>query len=82
MFSKVIEGYTHRLIPCQPWNPEVDGPCNRLYVRYEAKLQYFESAWEPTEDELAMLNAGGPIILRLWGAQPVVEIGVAPPLFD
>ncbi len=29
-----------------------------------------ESAWEPTPEELALLNAGASIVLRVYGGQP------------
>lgn len=36
-----------------------------------------ETAWEPTPDELARLNAGAPVILRVVGrAHPPVMIEV------
>ena len=37
------------------------------------------TAWEPTPDELARLNAGAPVILRVLGrGHPPVMIEVAP----
>ena len=37
-----------------------------------------ETAWEPTPDELARLNAGAPVILRILGTvHPPVMIDVA-----
>lgn len=39
---------------------------------------YCESAWEPTPDELAMLNRGGSVILRVVGWQPPVGLYVEP----
>ena len=35
-------------------------------------VQHVESAWEPTPDELALLNAGGTVVLRIIGWQPPV----------
>jgi hypothetical protein len=36
-----------------------------------------ETAWEPTPDELARLNAGAPVILRVLGQQhPPVSLDV------
>lgn len=40
-----------------------------------------ETAWEPTPDELARLNAGAPVILRVVGrAHPpvMIEVGEVP----
>lgn len=42
-----------------------------------------ETAWEPTPDELARLNAGAPIILRILGsAHPPVNVYVGEPPKD
>jgi hypothetical protein len=40
---------------------------------------FYESAWEPTPEELAHLNAGGSVILRVLGGQPPVALYVEPP---
>ena len=34
-----------------------------------------QSAWEPTPRELAILNAGGSVILSIIGGQPPVMLG-------
>lgn len=36
------------------------------------------SRWEPTPDELAVLNAGGSVELWVQGGQPPVALQVAP----
>ena len=36
------------------------------------------SKWEPTPDELTMLNAGGSVELWVMGCQPPVMLTVAP----
>lgn len=38
------------------------------------------SRWEPTPDELAILNAGGTVELWLMGQQPPVALRAAPKL--
>lgn len=48
-----------------------DRNCCDLWVRGNGDGTY-ESAWEPTPDELAALNAGGSIVLRIMGGQPPV----------
>lgn len=41
---------------------------------------YMTSAWEPTPQELAMLNAGGKLMLRVMGNQhPPVALWCEPP---
>lgn len=79
MISKRIEGATRTIGKSQGYiglairdatiNCAVNGvdtPC-------------METAWEPTPDELARLNAGAPVILRVLGAaHPPVMLEVAP----
>lgn len=36
----------------------------------------FVSRWEPTPDELAMLNSGGSVELQIMGSQPPVALKV------
>lgn len=82
MIPKRIAG--HNAYPGAPqgWNPEVDGECGHLAVRVTKsggdQIAYCESAWEPTPAELAMLNAGGQIILRVVGWQVPVALYVEP----
>ncbi len=86
MLKKVIAGWV-----CAPgappgWNPERDGDCGALPIRVFPRsaldgkhpLQYVESAWEPTPAELEQLNAGGQVILRVWGWQVPVALYVEP----
>lgn len=65
----------------QGWDKERDGSCVGLAVRVTpfTRNPYYESAWEPTPEELAMLLAGGSVILRVIGVQPVVALYVEPP---
>lgn len=72
MIVKRIEGANHTFV--------AEG-CMDLPVRvaqYEGQ-QVFESAWEPTPDELAQLNAGASITLAVLGMQPPVLVYVAVP---
>lgn len=75
-----IEGATHVLGPPRNWNAERDGDCGEMAVRVvnTAGPPRFESAWEPTPDELAALNAGAPVILSVVGGQPPVYLYVRP----
>jgi hypothetical protein len=50
--------------------------CAPLAVRVTDDL--FESAWEPTPKELAILNAGGHVVLAVKGWQPMVRVDVEP----
>ncbi|MDE2103804.1 MAG: hypothetical protein KGL39_41585 [Patescibacteria group bacterium] len=57
-----------------------NGACLGLCVRemQSANGPIFESAWEPTPAELAALNAGGTVRLRVVGGQPPVLLFVEP----
>lgn len=64
------------------WDENRDGPCGALAVRvtYNCEetlnIKWCESAWEPTAEELAALNAGGQVILRVVGWQVPVALYV------
>jgi hypothetical protein len=80
LIPKRISGATNYLGAPKGWHPETDGDCCHLAVRMvnEAGIQIAESAWEPTPDELAALNAGGSVVLRVVGGQPPVMLYVEP----
>jgi hypothetical protein len=81
VIPKRIAGATRLYGAPRGWNPETDGDCGGLWVRETQPGRFIESesAWEPTPEELAILNAGGSVILRVVGAQPPVMIYVAKP---
>lgn len=64
------------------WNPEKDGTCGALPIRYEkhpdGSVRHCESAWQPTPQELEQLNAGGSVVLRVVGWQVPVALYVEP----
>lgn len=80
MITRRIAGATNYLGAPPGWTPEKDGKCGYLAVRVSGNPRqgdgWCESAWEPTPDELAMLNAGGSVILRVIGWQPPVALYV------
>ena len=80
MIPKRIAGATRYLGAPQGWEPERNGPCGHLAVRdvTAGSLPICESAWEPTPKELALLNAGGSVVLRVVGGQPPVMLYVEP----
>lgn len=88
MLKKVIAGWNAAPGAPANWDPAKDGDCGALPIRYwprTAKLdgsgpriQWCESAWEPTPKELDLLNAGGQIVLRVWGWQVPVAIYTEP----
>lgn len=63
------------------WQPETDGHCAHLAisdVQTEAGPA-MESRWEPTPADLAILNAGGSIELRILGTgHPPVSLIAVP----
>ena len=65
------------------WDPERDPPCSHLAIRDEVHdgMPMMVSAWEPTPDEIARLQAGAKVVLHIVGVghPPVaVEVGDAP----
>lgn len=73
MIPKVIAGATHWLRKPDEWKQE-DGSCAALAVRVDGGV--YASAWEPTPAEMALLNAGGRVVLRVLGGQPPVMLTV------
>lgn len=63
------------------WKPDENGICGHLAVAdvMTEAGPAMESRWEPTPVELAILNAGGAIELRILGAgHPPVSIIAVP----
>jgi hypothetical protein len=78
-----IEGCTRVLGAPPGWTPETSGPCFGLPIRDELNgdVPCMVSAWEPTPEELAALNAGAKVMLRVLatGHPPVMlYVGEAP----
>jgi len=75
-----IEGANRRLTAPADWNEAEQGKCFDLHVRLSLAggVPIAESAWEPTPEELAILNAGGSIVLRVVGGQPPVWLSAEP----
>ena len=64
-----ISGATRNLGAPSGWDREKDGICGGLPIRDEeiGRLHCMTSAWLPTPEELAALNAGAPVYLRVVG---------------
>lgn len=61
------------------------GPPDRDDIRplYVAEIEgCFVSRWEPTPEELTVLNNGGSVELWVMGSQPPVMLTVSDPGFD
>jgi hypothetical protein len=82
MIAKRIAGANAYPGAPKDWNPERDGNCGHLAVRScigaDNRVEWCESAWEPTPKELETLNAGGSVILRVIGWQVPVALYVEP----
>lgn len=72
-----IAGATATLGAPQQWDAERDGNCRSLPIRVVDGC--CQSAWEPTPEELLMLNAGGLVVLSIVGGQPPVMLSVEMP---
>lgn len=79
-----IEGATRNLGAPAGWDRDKDGRCLGLPIRDDESdggLPLMTSAWTPTPEELARLNAGASIHLTIVGrAHPpvAVEVGQSP----
>ena len=64
------------------WDKDRDGPCAGLPIRISMSEGHpiMESAWEPTPAELAALNNGGKVYLRVVGSShpPVMLYALGP----
>lgn len=88
MLKKVIRGWNAAPGAPKGWDPAKDGDCGALPIRAfppkaltdpNVKLQWVESAWEPTPEELDWLNKGGQLVLRIVGWQVPVALYCEPP---
>lgn len=77
MIPKIIAGATTWFGKPKDWDEQRDGKCAQLGVRVTQDGLH-ESAWEPTAAELAVLNAGGYVVLSVLGHQPPVRLSVKP----
>jgi len=89
MIKKAILGWNAAPGAPKGWDPALHGECGALPIRAfppraiepgsGIPLQYVESAWEPTPQELEWLNRGGQLVLRVMGWQPPVALYCEPP---
>jgi hypothetical protein len=79
MLIRRIEGATRNLGAPADWDGDIS-KCNVLPI-LDVETEhgpFMVSAWEPTPDELALLNAGESIQLWIAGcSHPVVSIAVS-----
>lgn len=76
MIPKIIEGWNKKWTTPEGWSKD---RCGDLHVKEEMEngIPVMSSAWEPTPAELAILNAGGSVVLGIIGvAHPPVKLYV------
>lgn len=50
------------------WNEETQGQCGSLPAHFDPEKTVFTSFWQPTEEELEILNSGGAVQLCVHGS--------------
>ena len=82
MIPARINGCTRVLGAPPGWNEQTDRHCAGLPIRDESDgtVSTMTSAWEPTPAELAVLNNGGKVYLRIVGTghPPVMVYALGP----
>ncbi|WP_321902025.1 hypothetical protein [Paraburkholderia tropica] len=79
MLIREIEGATRHLGAPTDWD-QSKAACNVLPIAdvMTESGPFMVSAWSPTAEELAALNAGAPLYLRIAGSShPVVALTVS-----
>lgn len=78
MIPARIENFTRVLGAPPGWDPSGPEPCAGLVIRDETTDEgtpVMWSAWEPTADEIAAMNAGSKVYLCIVGtAHPMVAV--------
>ena len=79
MIPHHFHGQSRVLEAPEGWDHKEQGECVGLPVRYEretdGRVWGCTSAWKPTAEELAALNAGGAVLVTCVGGQPPMMIG-------
>ena len=71
-----LKDATRRLGAPKNWNHAHDGICHTLEI-LDDEAGYMRSCWMPSPKELALLNAGHPVVLGIAGrVHPVVFLAV------
>lgn len=77
MTPTVIAGANTRLGAPAQWDEEKHGKCETILARIDGDL--IQTAWLPSPEELAALNAGAHVVLTLWGLVPPAALHVEAP---
>lgn len=69
MRPMIIRGFTNILKAPPGWNAEKHGPIVDLHIRgiVEHGLHAMQSIWLPSREDIALINAGCPIMLEVLG---------------
>lgn len=69
MRPMIITGFTNILKAPAGWDAEKHGPVLDLHIRacVEQGLHVMKSVWLPSREDLALLNAGCPVMLDVLG---------------
>ena len=59
-----------RFLAPEGWDHEAQGRCLDVMARVDYALGEVSVAWEPTPAELAILNAGGSVVMTAVGGLP------------
>lgn len=71
-----IPGANRVLAPPPDWDPR-DGECSPLPVLFTGR--FFQSAWQPSPQEIECMQAGAPVIVTIWGhSLPPHAVGTMP----
>ena len=82
MIPARIEGCTRVLGAPKGWTPETSGQCRGLPIRDDMNgdVPVMLSTWELMPDEIAALQAGAKVVLRIVGTgHPPVALWVGEP---
>lgn len=85
MKPTVTRGATHNFQAPENWVPETDGECGDLQVRAETfgerNIIELFSTWKPSDEERALIAAGGVIEVGICHpTQPVMQVHVVEPV--
>ena len=91
MEKQIITGWNACPGAPKNWDATKYGPCGGLPIRVHppaslenttVPVEWCESAWKPSAQELEWLVKGGNLILRVHGWQPAVALYVEPPALE
>ena len=79
MIAKIIQGWNTVFKKPDDWDEEANGKCIPIHARVDERSDtdsIVQTAWEPTPEELRILNVGGVVVLSCIGGMPPVMLTV------